>query len=199
MSSPIFKGHKPEPNDDLYSGPVMRLCPRCDKEFCVEYPQLYVYKRSIPVEKNGKKRQALRYFCSWSCYRAYEKEEKARERAARIAKGKFSIEEMDEAVDAAMDDRDPVKLLAEMGYKEPRMIWYKMKRRLWSEDRQSYWELPEKWRRLKPLRGKAGEDDDGECEESGDQDPGECVGDSSTGIHDGDRLPEPDGSGAAGD
>lgn len=54
-------------------GLYKRTCAICGKEFECSSPAQYVYKRS----KSTKRKEAVRYFCSWTCFRKDEKQKGA--------------------------------------------------------------------------------------------------------------------------
>ena len=51
-----------------------KTCHCCHKEFVVPDTGSWIYKRREYKGKKGKDGQNLRYFCSWACLRAWEKE-----------------------------------------------------------------------------------------------------------------------------
>ncbi len=52
-------------------------CPICGKEFWVTDSDQWVYKEKTP----------LRLFCSYTCYRTYQKEQEAKQKKKRKRKG----------------------------------------------------------------------------------------------------------------
>lgn len=112
-----------------------RTCAFCGKGFEVLYPHLWRYKRGC--------RPGMKYFCSWSCLRAYDerKNEKMGAKAIRL-----TPEQKSEAFRLAIDGGNPLKYLAELGSPSASSLWYTMKKELKLKDPETYEKLPAKYK-----------------------------------------------------
>jgi len=112
------------------------LCPICKKEFPILYPSQYVYKR-------GTKDRVI-YLCSYSCMREYDKR--------KGPKMKLTNDQKEQAVKIAIIGGDPLEYLEKCGSLNPSSIWYEIKKKLKTEDPETYKELAASYHR-RPKQG----------------------------------------------
>lgn len=98
----------------------IKKCPECGKEFSVLHPDLWTYR--APKFGNS------RYYCSYTCYRAYElKGEKK-----TMGKAKLTEDQKKHAVEIAAGGGDPRPYLRECGSQNPEAMWSVI--RAWAKD-----------------------------------------------------------------
>ena len=94
---------------------MVTKCHQCGKRTVVMYPQLWAYKR-------GEK-----YFCTWTCLRTFEKNDKGANEVKLSEKSSAAIR-------VAMAGGDPLAYLKEQGSKYPSAAWYSIKAQLKEKD-----------------------------------------------------------------
>jgi len=108
-------------------------CPICNRSFRVQYPELWVYKRYIDGH--------LRTLCSWKCLRAYEKE---KEETELKGNQKITLEQKKKAIQMALDGKDPLKYLDQLGSSNPSAMWYTIRQAVKEKDPALYERLSKK-------------------------------------------------------
>ena len=112
---------------------MLMKCPICNRSFHVQYPELWVYKRYIDGH--------LRTLCSWKCLRAYEKE---REETELKGNQKITLEQKKKAIQMALDGKDPLKYLDQLGSSNPSAMWYTIRQAVKEKDPALYERLSKK-------------------------------------------------------
>ena len=102
---------------------MIEKCAQCGKKSVVLYPHLWVYKRET------------KFFCSWSCLRAYDKQR--REKIVKI-----TPDMKKQAVEAALTGVNPVEFLKEQNVKAPGTVWYHIREWLKKTDPARYQLIP---------------------------------------------------------
>ena len=102
---------------------MIEKCAQCGKKSVVLYPHLWAYKRET------------KFFCSWSCLRAYDKQR--REKIVKI-----TPEMKKQAVEAALTGVNPVEFLKEQNVKAPGTVWYHIREWLKKTDPARYQLIP---------------------------------------------------------
>ena len=110
-------------------------CPNCHKDFTILYPQMWAYKRSSE------------YFCSWKCLRAVEKENEGVKEVS--GKTKVPVEAKQNAIQAAIDGKDPYEYLRPYT-SNPKAMWTYIKTMVKQKDPELYAQLPDLRDRKKP-------------------------------------------------
>ena len=106
----------------------IKQCPICGKEFCVLYPDMYRYKRTD--------RNQLKYFCSWSCLREFDKQKG--EKIMTV----LSDDQRAEAVRIALTGKSPMPFLKECGIKNPSQCFKIIKKNLKESDPETWAKIP---------------------------------------------------------
>ena len=112
---------------------MLMKCPICNRSFHVQYPELWVYKRYIDGH--------LRTLCSWKCLRAYEKE---KEETELKGNQKITLEQKKKAIQMALDGKDPLKYLDQLGSSNPSAMWYTIRQTVKEKDPALYERLSKK-------------------------------------------------------
>lgn len=112
-----------------------KICPECGKPFFVQYSDLWTYKR-----REGPR---LKFFCSYTCVRAYDKKKGEKPVARRV----ISKEQEKEAVMIALDGGDPLTFLEKCGIQNPSQKWYDIKEATKDSDPEIYAQLPNRIQR----------------------------------------------------
>ena len=110
-------------------------CPNCHKDFTILYPQMWAYKRNSE------------YFCSWKCLRAVEKENEGVKEVS--GKTKVPVEAKQNAIQAAIDGKDPYEYLRPYT-SNPKAMWTYIKTMVKQKDPELYAQLPDLRDRKKP-------------------------------------------------
>lgn len=108
-----------------------KTCPECGKTFLVNWPEHWVYKRTV--------KNTVMYFCTWKCFRSFERSNE------RKKCGKMRLvtdEQKKEAVQIVLNGGDPRPFLEELGVKAPDVMWYEIKNKVKLEDPETYAKLP---------------------------------------------------------
>lgn len=116
-----------------------RKCEICGKQFPVSYPDLYTYKR----RKNRDSR--IRWFCSYSCLRKYDKQnERGKKPMDNSVKKRDQLEVLMGLVEAAKEGKTADEYLISIGYRKPREKYYEI--RQWAKENQPalFEELPKR-------------------------------------------------------
>ena len=113
-----------------------RKCAQCGKLMTILWPHQWAYKRGNP----GK----YRYYCSWSCLRANDKEKG--ETHVGVP-SKITKEQCHEAVQLALKGGDPIRFLEKCGSGNGIWKWYSIRQKLKEEDPETYARLPERIQR----------------------------------------------------
>ena len=106
----------------------IKQCPICGKEFSVLYPDMYRYKRTA--------RNQLKYFCSWSCLREFDKQKG--EKIMTV----LSDDQRAEAVRIALTGKSPMPFLKECGIKNPSQCFKIIKKNLKESDPETWAKIP---------------------------------------------------------
>lgn len=109
-----------------------KTCPICGKDFIVLYPQQYTYKRGG--------QHHLKYFCSYSCIRAYDNKKNKKGEEKEVVK--FG-EKNRKAIEIAIAGGDPVEFLRnEGGSKNPGGLWAHIRNELKNREPETFAKLP---------------------------------------------------------
>ena len=90
---------------------MVTKCRQCGKRIVVLYPHLWAYKR------------AGDYYCTWSCLRTFENNDKG-ERPVKLSEKSMA------AIKIAMEGGDPAEYLKGQGSKNPSAAWCSIKAQL---------------------------------------------------------------------
>lgn len=112
-----------------------KKCPECGKGFFVQWPHLWRYAR-----REGPR---IKYFCSYTCVRAYDNKKGEKKVAKRI----ITKEQEQEAVRIALDGGDPLSFLQKHGINNPAQKWYDIKEAVKDSDPDTYAKLPNRIQR----------------------------------------------------
>lgn len=110
-----------------------RKCAQCGKLMTILWPHQWAYKRG----NRGK----YRYYCSWSCLRANDKEKG--ETHVGVP-SKITKEQCQEAVQLALKGGDPIRFLEKCGSGNCTWKWYDIRQKLKAEDPETYARLPDR-------------------------------------------------------
>ena len=130
-------------------------CPICGKEFFVQWPQMWTYRRG---DKTGP-----RYLCSWSCLRAWDQKKEE----GKMDRFYVKNEQKTEAVRIALAGGSPLDYLKQAGSKNPTSAWYTIKRQVEHEDPETFAKLPAKLPSRVPVSKKPVETPEGEYSAAG--------------------------------
>jgi len=109
---------------------MYKKCRNCGKRFDAVEPGQWVYKIGGI------------YFCRWNCQRAYERQQ---EEQRKMRGKKITREQKETAVQLAMEGKDPVAYLTEMG-NDGRIAWGRIRLDLKKNFPERYNQLPENLR-----------------------------------------------------
>ncbi len=112
---------------------ITKTCAQCGREFGVSYPDQWAYKTGAAKK---------RFFCSWSCLRQAENEEK-------INMHKLTLEEKKHAVKIALDGGNPLEYIRMCGVKNAAESWMKIKNDLKLKDPETWEKLPKRLPQVK--------------------------------------------------
>ena len=104
---------------------MSQICRVCGKEFVALYPHLWAYRRGED------------YYCSWKCLRAEEKGDESNMKTI------VTKEQKQKAVSMAIDGKDPLEYLREIGSKSPVKMWYYIKASVRKSDPELYAKIPD--------------------------------------------------------
>ena len=113
-------------------------CPICGKLTCIHWPQFWPYVRGTA------------YYCSWTCMDVslcrdmnLIKAADMRKRSKKNMKTIVTKEQKQKAVSMAIDGRDPLEYLREIGSKSPDKMWYYIKTSVKKSDPELYAKIPD--------------------------------------------------------
>lgn len=113
-------------------------CPICGKLTCIHWPQFWPYVRGTA------------YYCSWTCMDVslcrdmnLIKAADMRKRSKKNMKTIVTKEQKQKAVSMAIDGRDPLEYLREIGSKSPDKMWYQIKASVKESDPELYAKIPD--------------------------------------------------------
>ena len=112
---------------------MSQICRVCGKEFVALYPHLWAYRHGND------------YYCSWKCLRAEGKGDESNMKTI------VTKEQKQKAVSMAIDGKDPLEYLREIGSKSPDKMWYYIKASVRKSDPELYAKIPD----LRKIVGKA--------------------------------------------
>jgi hypothetical protein len=117
---------------------MIKNCPICGKLTCIHWPQFWPYVRGTA------------YYCSWTCMDVslcrdmnLIKAADMRKRSKKNMKTIVTKEQKQKAVSMAIDGRDPLEYLREIGSKSPDKMWYQIKASVKESDPELYAKIPD--------------------------------------------------------
>ena len=104
---------------------MIHKCPVCGKEYDVLWPNLWRYKRDKT------------YYCTWKCLRTLDVQKPERNETG-VKRQKITLEQKKEAVQIAINGKDPIAYLKGLGCADPGQAWYRIKGDLKEADPETY-------------------------------------------------------------